>query len=242
MGILRIRNWNEHYETNETRKLASLNWVKIPNRQDSLAFRMIAGHKRGSEIFAAWVLMVQVASKGKRSERGLLPLSPDELGIVTGFPADIFKLAIEFLKSPKIGWIEESPDNLPESPDASGDFPETPPVEGMERKNGMEDSGMEDSGMDREEARPKRKHGFEKSPFFDFQVFREQFPEWDEQKCRIWHEKASAYSEANGGRYLNWAAAVRNWERMDRERSGVRAHMPSMPGSATPPSHHRRLA
>lgn len=120
---LKIRKWDDHYETNDTRKLKTLHWVKLPNQQDSLAYRLIAGHKRGAEIFAAWVLMVQVASKGKREERGNLPLSPDELGIVTGFPAEIFKLAIDYLKSPKIGWIEHSPDAPGESPEESGKSP-----------------------------------------------------------------------------------------------------------------------
>lgn len=140
--MLKIKNWNEHYETAETRKLGTLHWVKIPNQQDSLAYRLIASHKRGAEIFAAWVLMVQVASKGKREERGNLPLSPDELGIVTGFPAEIFRLAIDVLKTPKIGWIVESPDEIPSSPDASGKNPTSPPAEGMEEKEEKEGKNM----------------------------------------------------------------------------------------------------
>lgn len=128
----RIRNWDRHYESSDTRKLVSLHWVKIPNQQDSLAYRLIAAHPKGAEIFAAWILMVQVASKAKKEERGNLPLSPEELGIITGFPVKIFALAIEFLKSPKIGWIEQSPGGLPESPDASGNPPENLPLK--ERK------------------------------------------------------------------------------------------------------------
>jgi len=113
--------------------------VKLPNKHDSLPFRLIAGHPKATEIFTAWVLMVQVASKGKREDRGNLPLSPDELGIVTGFPAKIFELAIEFLKSPKIGWIEQSPDASGNSPDMSGNSPDNLPLkEG--KKEGKEES------------------------------------------------------------------------------------------------------
>ena len=121
--MIEIIGWNENYETNESRKLVTLNWVKIPNKHDGLAFRRISAHPRGAEIFAAWILIVQVASKRRKGERGNLPLSPDELGIVTGFPADIFKMAIDELKSPKIGWIKQSPDGSAESPDALGKSP-----------------------------------------------------------------------------------------------------------------------
>ncbi len=137
----RIKDWDDNFETNDTRKLKSLHWVKIPNRHDSLPFRLIAGHPKATDIFTAWVLMVQVASKGKREDRGNLPLSPDELGIVTGFPAKIFELAIDFLKTPKIGWIEQSPGMSGNSPDASGFSPTNPPLK--ERREGTE--GKEDS-------------------------------------------------------------------------------------------------
>lgn len=136
--MLRIRNWDKHFETNETRKLKRLLWVKIPNQQDSLAYRLIASMPDGPAIFAAWVLIVQVASK--QEKRGNLPLSPGELGIVTGFPADIFKRAIEVLKMPQIEWIEGNPDVPGEYPDTPGKSPETPPVDGRE---GMEENGME---------------------------------------------------------------------------------------------------
>ncbi len=127
--MITIREWNDHYETNESRKLKRLLWVKIPNQHDSLPFRTIAGHKRGAEIFAAWVLMVQVSSKQDKENRGKIPMSPEELGLVTGFPVEIFKLAIEVLKSPKIGWIDHNPDNFPSSPETSGNSPANLSVE-----------------------------------------------------------------------------------------------------------------
>ncbi len=202
--MLRIKNWNEHYETNDTRKLITLHWVKIPNQQDSLAYRLIAGHKKGAEIFAAWVLMVQVASKGRREERGNLPLSPEELGIVTGFPASVFELAIEFLKTPKIGWIEQSPGNLPLSPETPGESPgNLPLIEGRkEQKEGIVPVA----------GKPK-KHSFEDSPLFDKRTFRTKFQDWSDDKCREWYTRAVEYSGANGGRYLDWGLAIQAWER-----------------------------
>lgn len=203
---LKIRNWDRHYETNDTRKLVSLHWVKIPNQQDSLSYRLIAAHPRGSEIFAAWVLILQVASKGRKEERGNLPLSPDELGIVTGFPAEIFSLAIDFLKTPKIGWIEQSPVNLPLSTETPGESPENLPLK--ERRNGTEQK--ERISIAKAEV---KKHAFEESPLFDKRTFRSKFTDWDEAKCREWYTRAVEYSGANGGRYADWGLALQAWER-----------------------------
>jgi len=211
--MYRIRNWAKHFETNDTRKLVNLHWVKIPNQQDSLAYRTIANHQKGSAIFCAWILMVQVASK--QSPRGNLPLSPEELGIITGFPADIFKLAFEVLKSPKIQWIEQNPDNLPESPDASGYRPENPPLNG--KKEGME--GNTDPQADIPELGNskrwgmKTKHSFQRSPVFPYQLFSEAFKEWGPEKIAHYHAAAIEYSDNKGGRYLDWHRAISCWER-----------------------------
>lgn len=133
---LRIKDWDSNFETNETRKLKRLLWVKFPNQHDSLPFKLVSRHPRGAEIFTAWVLMVQVASKKDKDQRGNLPESPDELGIITGFPGEIFELAIEFLKSNKIKWLEESPGTPGENPEASGNPPGNLPLE--EGRNGRE--------------------------------------------------------------------------------------------------------
>lgn len=147
--------------------------------------------------------MVQVASKGKRENRGNLPLSPDELGIVTGFPAEIFKVAIEFLKSPKIAWIEQSPDTLGEFPETLGFPPANLPPEG---KKEQKERIFPDT------PKPK-KHSFEDSPLFDKRTFRTKFQDWDDAKCREWYTRAIEYSGANGGRYLDWGLAIQAWER-----------------------------
>jgi hypothetical protein len=70
-------------------------------------FRRVAKHERCVELFAAWILIIQVASK--MPERGLLvdgPLDAEDLADKTGFPAEIFHLAFTVLTEPKIGWLE----------------------------------------------------------------------------------------------------------------------------------------
>ena len=152
--LYRIKDWSSRYETNETRKLKSLSWVKLNNKMDGLSFRLLAKHKDAPSIFAAWVLMLELASKstprGDLSHNNL-PLSPGEMGEITGFPGEIFEQALLFLSDPKIGWIERispSPGASGENPGTSGKSPGTPPVDeirGEEREwKGREEIERED--------------------------------------------------------------------------------------------------
>ena len=105
----RIKNWNMHYEKAQTRRCSKASWVAIPNKHDGKGFRRVAKHERSVELFTAWILIVEVASK--MPERGLLvdedgPLDAEDLADKTGFPAEIFHLAFTVLTEPKIGWIE----------------------------------------------------------------------------------------------------------------------------------------
>ena len=59
------------------------------------------------------------------------------------------------------------------------------------------------------------KHSFENSPYFDKKVFRAALPDWSVDECRIYYDKALGYSQANGGKYLNWIMAIKNWYRED---------------------------
>ena len=105
----RIKNWDMYYEKAQGRRCKKASWVAIPNKHDGKGFRRVAKHKRNVELFTAWILIIEVASK--MPERGLLvdddgPLDAEDLADKTGFPAEIFHLAFTVLTEPKIGWIE----------------------------------------------------------------------------------------------------------------------------------------
>ncbi len=174
----------------------------MPNQHDSLAYKSITKHRRGAEIFAAWVLMVQVASK--QDPRGQFDLSPDELGLVTDFPAEIFKLAIEVLKSPKIAWIEESPDT-------SGKNPDSPPVEeGREGLEGLERHIVPSGTVSKRVASQQ----FQKPSFDDVQSY------CISRGNKVKPQAFLAFYESNGWRVgknpmRNWKAAIVTWENKD---------------------------
>ncbi len=153
----RVKDWDVRFETAETRKLECLKWLPKPNKHDGLSFRRMAARKDCCDLYTAWMLILEIVSRSRRTERGMLvrdgrPLSPCDLAIMTGFPERIFDKALKFFSSEDIGWlIPPSPDNLPLLP---ADLPTAPAVlngrEGREEKdcgrkavafpNGMTDS------------------------------------------------------------------------------------------------------
>jgi len=107
--IYRVKNWNELYEKAQTRKCKEMKWVAVPNKLDGSGYAEIAAHSRSCELFTAWILILEVASK--MPNRGLLykdgkPIGPRELSRKTRFPEDIFSLAFNVLTGPEIDWLE----------------------------------------------------------------------------------------------------------------------------------------
>lgn len=106
----RIRDWGELYETASTRKRKQLGWVLVPNRHDSLGYNQIINRTDGLEIFAAWVLILQVASRCPT--RGLLvsdtgkPYTAADISAKTRAPID--KIESAFGALVEIGWLESA--------------------------------------------------------------------------------------------------------------------------------------
>lgn len=178
--IYRIKDWSRRYETNETRKLKSLSWVKLNNKMDGLSFRLLAKRKDAPSVFCAWVLMLELASKsdprGELTHNGI-PLSPGEMGEITGFPGDIFKTALEFLSDPKIGWIDKisASTGVPgKSPEAPGENPASPSVEEkrLEETEGDEIEGKEEGG----------ELDFKTHPWFANEEFAKEWTAWGKER------------------------------------------------------------
>ncbi len=77
------------------------------------------GHERSAEVFAAWILIVQVASKCE--PRGVLidgetPLDAEDMSLKTGLNKEAFEVAFEALTNERIGWLEAISLNTEEIP------------------------------------------------------------------------------------------------------------------------------
>lgn len=150
-----IKDWDKHFENSESRKVKSLTWVPVKNKHDGKGYRRVAAHPKSIQVFCAWNLIIQVASK--MPVRGVLrdedgPLTTSDLAFKTGFPEHIFEAAFELLTDQKIGWLErlelsQAEEKARASPEISGDagrFSQNIRVE----QNGMEGNRREQKGRE----------------------------------------------------------------------------------------------
>jgi len=110
--IYRVRDWDKHFEKAQTRRCGRMTWIAVPNKHDGKSYRRIMRHDRQAELLAAWVLILQVASKC--DPRGVLiddgrPLDAEDLADATGLHAEAFELAFDVLTQDRIGWLEVVP-------------------------------------------------------------------------------------------------------------------------------------
>lgn len=151
MATYRIKDWDKHFENHESRKVKGVRWVALPNKHDGKSYRRLTKLPDAPGVFAAWTLIVQVASKVP--VRGILadedgPLTSEDLSDMTGFPVKIFDQAFKALSDKKIGWLEVEKDE-DESPVISRDLPQSPATPGSAGSvgNGTEGNRTEDKSI-----------------------------------------------------------------------------------------------
>jgi uncharacterized phage protein (TIGR02220 family) len=109
--IYRIKDWAKHFENAQSRKYEKLSWIPVPNKHDGEGYSRVMAQPQAAEIFAAWVLMLQVASKctprGSLSRSDGSALGADSLAVKTRSKKEWFEAALKFLSSPEVGWIEQ---------------------------------------------------------------------------------------------------------------------------------------
>lgn len=109
MKLYKIRDWDKYFENNRSRELKCVNWVVVPNKHDGENYSLLMRHQKAAEIFSAWVLMLQIASKC--IPRGVLikgngaAHSPHSLAAKSQAPAGWFELAIDYLCE-HTDWLE----------------------------------------------------------------------------------------------------------------------------------------
>jgi hypothetical protein len=109
--LYRIRDWEQHYETAETRKIKRLDWVKLSNKLNGDCYlALLHEHPNGPLHWAAWCAILQVASLSKK--RGTLiqdsgdPHTAASLARKTSLPEAWFQEALPRLASTSVCWLE----------------------------------------------------------------------------------------------------------------------------------------
>ena len=127
--VLKIRDWDRHFENAESRKLKALRWVAMPNHMQTQGYTSLVDHPDGAAHFGAWCAIVEICSAREPKERrGYLPESDGtiggisrSLGRISRLPGKIFQDVIERLMSdPEIAWIEVVSETSGKSPETSG--------------------------------------------------------------------------------------------------------------------------
>jgi hypothetical protein len=107
MTTYHVAKWSATFENTRSRRVELLRWVPIPNNHDGEKYTRLVSGKNGAIIFAAWILILQVASKCQ--PRGTLirsdgsPLDAEALATKTRAPVSWFTTALPYLV--KIGWM-----------------------------------------------------------------------------------------------------------------------------------------
>lgn len=157
MKLYSINRWDELFENNRSRGLSSLKWVVIPNKHDGETYSSLITHTNGAQMFAAWVLLVQVASKCPK--RGVLmrqdgsPLTASALSIKTRAPIEWFQTTLEWLEQ-NSDWIKvEVVNDVPVrdvegAPQEGAGIPQeadVPTAPRDEERKGIERKGIEEN-------------------------------------------------------------------------------------------------
>ena len=112
MKLYVVKDWKKHFEVRDSKRVSGpLSWVAIPTKTDGFGFSRISLEKDPCDLLAAWYLMLGIAAKQEANDRGKLqrdgiPLTAEDLAIITRFPVKAFTRALEFFASPKQAWLE----------------------------------------------------------------------------------------------------------------------------------------
>jgi hypothetical protein len=106
--ILRITDWDKHFECSQSRNLKRMAWVPIRIKLAGDGYTELLNHTNGAAHFGAWIGLVEVGATCE--PRGTLlrgngkPHDVESLSRITRIPVDILTEAIPRLLN--IGWLE----------------------------------------------------------------------------------------------------------------------------------------
>lgn len=113
--IYRVLNWERVFENNKSRERDACSFVCVPNKQHGMSFSRIMAEPDGGAIYGIWCLILGACSQQKKPRAGWLtedghqtgtPWAPSDLALKFRRPEAEITRALDFLCSPKIGWME----------------------------------------------------------------------------------------------------------------------------------------
>jgi hypothetical protein len=107
--IYQIRDWNDLYETHQTRRLKRLQWVPVPNRMDGDGYAELVEGPAGAANLGCWLAILEIASRCEprgtlaRDLRGIDAHDARSLARIARLPVQTMEAAIDRLLH--IGWL-----------------------------------------------------------------------------------------------------------------------------------------
>lgn len=196
--VYKVKDWQKHFENNRSRTVENLRWVCVPNKHDGEGFATVMEQDNAAELFAAWILILQVASKCQ--ERGSLvredgtPLTARAMAVKTRAPESWFKEAFKFFIT-KVKWLDCQASDT----QVSGACHPTDTQ--VTKKEGK---GIEGNGSKASKARPQTREEFD-SYFREIGLYpRDAEATWNKWEGNGW---------TNGGKKIVcWKSTVLSWK------------------------------
>ena len=111
--VLRVKGWNEHFESAKSRTYKHKSQTYMPNKH-GLGYRRIMAEKNGPSIFGAWVSMIQVLSRYHPRDGYLTdttvsdgrPLTQLDISLMTHVPERVVEEMLTVCSSQVVAWLE----------------------------------------------------------------------------------------------------------------------------------------
>lgn len=236
MEILRIKEWDAHFENSKSRTIKKVTWCPIPNKQDGLSYSRLMAHQNGASIYGVWIAIILICSKHEAVRQGYLtdtgrvdgvPLIPSDIALMSKIPEPIIIEAIEVLKSKGIGWLEVvnnkeyNGDNVPQVPDykdttgtPQGHHEDTkcPPSTHI-LKASIEENSIESIEEKGEHSAYAREGDKKQSSFKIFEPYQTQdfLNTWDSW-IQHWHDKGKTLTDVQKNQHMLQLARFKDVE------------------------------
>lgn len=236
MTLYSIRDWATHYELRDTKRMnGALKWIPVSTKTDGYGFGLIRQQKDAAQLLGTWYLILGIAAKQQRADRGKLtrdgiPLTAEDMALMTGFPVTVFNRALEFFSNPKQGWIVAEPyaKNAAACGKNGNDLPKMPQLAAnpQQQDTTLHDTRLEHT-LGAAVAAPTGKSSGEAEKLAELRVnpaYRGIDIDRELGKCRAWC--AANGKVASHKRFVNW---LNRAERPMAPQVGINGPRPAIP-------------
>ncbi len=108
--LYKIRDWNLHYENNQTRPMKNMSWLKLPVKLSGNGYVHLMGVEEGAAIFGCFIATIEAAAncrpRGELWATPTIPHSPRTLAAVVRQSEQLVSKMLAFCNSDFCDWIE----------------------------------------------------------------------------------------------------------------------------------------